>query len=344
MSDRISVVVPVYNAEKYLTRCLDSILGQTKKELEILLVDDGSTDSSGSICDGYLSDERVRVFHLKNGGVGAARNFGIAQAQGTYVAFVDSDDVCDPELIGTLYNAMMADPEKALSLCGISFFYDYPAVTKTVSYPGGTRSVQEYMESILLRIRTNQFCGAPYCKLFHTETLRKYGILYPTDTTYAEDFIFNMRYLHYIEKVHIVERPLYYYQSNTENSLTQKNFTTFRWPLFWEQRQNAFAAFEDVFAAYDLLEKNRDDVNQLLNGYMIDSVKLACKYRKTRKACIPIIKEICEKEYCRERACSGSRLSTLDRLRLRLIRNRQASLLYALESTRYGIGRLLKKV
>ena len=96
MKGLISVIVPVYNAEKYLCRCIDSILAQTYKDFELLLIDDGSKDSSGAICDEYAAkDSRVRVFHKENGGVGFARNVGLDHAQGDWVTFVDSDDWVD---------------------------------------------------------------------------------------------------------------------------------------------------------------------------------------------------------------------------------------------------------
>lgn len=90
----ISVIVPVYNTEQYLHRCIDSILAQTYTDFELLLIDDGSTDSSGAICDEYaLKDTRVRVFHKENGGVSSARNLGLDNAQGEWITFVDSDDI-----------------------------------------------------------------------------------------------------------------------------------------------------------------------------------------------------------------------------------------------------------
>ena len=89
----ISIIVPVYNTEKYLHRCIDSVLAQTYQDFELLLIDDGSKDSSGAICDEYAAqDTRVRVFHKENGGVSSARNVGLDLAQGEWVTFVDSDD------------------------------------------------------------------------------------------------------------------------------------------------------------------------------------------------------------------------------------------------------------
>ena len=95
----ISIIVPVYKAEKYLSRCVDSILGQTYKDLEVILVDDGSPDGSGVLCDAYAAkDSRVRVIHKENGGVSTARNVGLDAAGGDYISFVDSDDYVDPDM------------------------------------------------------------------------------------------------------------------------------------------------------------------------------------------------------------------------------------------------------
>ena len=102
-TELISVIVPVYNVERYLRRCVDSILHQTYRNLEVLLVDDGSTDASGAICDEYAAqEERVTAVHQKNGGLSAARNTGLERAQGTYLCFVDSDDFLDSRMLETL--------------------------------------------------------------------------------------------------------------------------------------------------------------------------------------------------------------------------------------------------
>ena len=96
-SPKVSIIVPVYNVEKYLHRCVDSILLQTFTDFELLLIDDGSTDKSVGICDKYaLKDRRIRVFHKKNGGVSSARNLGIKKSNGVYILFVDSDDYLSP--------------------------------------------------------------------------------------------------------------------------------------------------------------------------------------------------------------------------------------------------------
>ena len=102
---KLSVIVPIYNAEKYLVQCLDSIVKQTLKDIEIILIDDGSTDGSAEICKNYLSDSRVSYYHKENEGLAAARDDGMMRANGEYIGFVDSDDWIKPDMYEKMYNA-----------------------------------------------------------------------------------------------------------------------------------------------------------------------------------------------------------------------------------------------
>ena len=116
---KVSIVVPVYNSGKYLDKCLESIRNQTLEDFECILVDDGSSDSSGSICDSFsCRDKRFSVIHLENGGVSRARNHGIRKAEGEYIGFVDSDDWIDPDMFGTLYRAAV-DNKAEISICNV---------------------------------------------------------------------------------------------------------------------------------------------------------------------------------------------------------------------------------
>ena len=113
----ISVIVPVYNVEKYIEKCVESIIAQTYTDLEIILVDDGSTDNSGKLCDLYASkDERIRVIHKENGGLSDARNVGIEQSTGEYLSFIDSDDYIHPQMMEILYRNMQ-EYGADLSMC-----------------------------------------------------------------------------------------------------------------------------------------------------------------------------------------------------------------------------------
>lgn len=120
---KVSVVVPVYNVQKYLRQCIDSILGQTYTEFEVILVDDGSTDDCPQICDEYCkSDQRIKVIHKKNGGLSDARNCGIDHANGEYICFIDSDDIVATDYIGS----MLAHVGKGIRIasCGYCYYYD----------------------------------------------------------------------------------------------------------------------------------------------------------------------------------------------------------------------------
>lgn len=120
----VSIIVPVYNVEKYLPKCVDSLINQTYKNVEIILVDDGSTDQSGNICDTYLEkDNRIVVLHKKNGGLSDARNFGIEHAKGDYYSFVDSDDYLKEQTIEYLVDAA-ENNDCQISVCNMIRFYD----------------------------------------------------------------------------------------------------------------------------------------------------------------------------------------------------------------------------
>ena len=123
----ISIIVPVYNTEKYLDQCIQSILSQTYTDFELLLIDDGSTDSSGVICDRYAEqDSRVRVFHKPNGGVSSARNIGLDNTKGEWITFLDSDDWIAPSMLDEVYKtAMVNDADMVF----VDINYNYPEKT-----------------------------------------------------------------------------------------------------------------------------------------------------------------------------------------------------------------------
>ena len=119
MEKLISIIVPVYNSEKYLEKCISSILNQTYKNIEIIIVDDGSKDKSVEICDNFSKNNKnIKVFHKKNEGVSIARNYGISKAKGDYILFIDSDDTIAKEMIYSLYNNLV-DNDADISMCNI---------------------------------------------------------------------------------------------------------------------------------------------------------------------------------------------------------------------------------
>lgn len=213
MSPELSIVVPIYNSEKYLSRCIDSILQQDCSEIELLLVDDGSSDSSGCICDQYAArDCRVRVFHQSNAGVSTARNVGVEKAKGRFLAFVDSDDWMAPNI----YSVMLPFAQKGmLPICQIS-----NASSQTCSSPA--LPPRKYPVSQFFRFCENFMMNSPVNKIFSLEALQRYGIRFRHDLSLGEDLIFCLDYLPHCSGIVDVPDSCYFYNHDNTESLSQK--------------------------------------------------------------------------------------------------------------------------
>ena len=223
----ISVIVPVYNVEKYLPKCVDSILAQTYDNLEIILVEDGTKDNSGAICDEYArKDSRIRVIHKENGGLSSARNAGMDIARGEYFGFVDSDDWIEPEMYETLLN--LAAKYDADMVCGSRYDVEAATGVRTLGLHHEKEECLSSME-MLGRVFTWNGCdSAAWDKLY-----RRYlfdGIRYPLGM-YSEDIAIFYKLMEKANRVALCEKPLYNY-IHRENSITTAKLSekTFHYP------------------------------------------------------------------------------------------------------------------
>lgn len=211
----ISVIVPVYNTEQYLEKCLDSITKQTYINLEIILVDDGSTDCSAKICDRYAeNDKRIQVIHKKNQGVSAARNDGIKVARGQYIAFVDSDDYLLPAYFTYLYD-LLKTYNADMSCCNLYKMWD----TETLPLFDNLESdieftAQEAMKNFLYG---KTITGHPFLKLYKKDLVRH--LHFQENIHYGEDILFTLHILQTCRRVVYGNRILYTYIQN-ESSAT----------------------------------------------------------------------------------------------------------------------------
>lgn len=205
-NDLITVIVPVYNVEKYLERCVESIINQTYKNLEIILVDDGSTDNSGNICDEYAKkDSRIIVIHKENGGQATARNMALDIAKGKYIAFADSDDWVDISIYEKLYNALICNNAN-ISVCARYNVYDGG---KTESAFVETESKILPSEEAIKKILTYENMDAAPCdKLFDAELLK--NIRFPVGYI-CEDIPFVFNAVIKAQTVAYINEPLYFY-------------------------------------------------------------------------------------------------------------------------------------
>lgn len=217
----VSIIVPVYNGEKVLRRCVDSILAQDHKEIEVLLVDDGSADSSYGIMREYADkDPRVVAIHKENGGVSSTRNLGLTKASGQYVQFIDVDDWLPFDSVKQMVRAM----EDSNADMVIADFYR--VVDENVSRKGSIRkdgiiTRNQYADE-MMKTPADFYYGVLWNKLYKKELIDRYQLKMDENISYCEDVIFNLEYLLHVNNVYVLKAPVYYYV-RTKGSLVEQN-------------------------------------------------------------------------------------------------------------------------
>lgn len=224
-SPKISVIVPVYNVEKYLSRCIDSILEQTFKDFELLLIDDGSKDSSGKICDEYAKkDKHIRVFHKENGGVSSARNLGLNLAVGEWVSFVDADDKIDEKYLYELYeNSFNVD----FVICG---YRQIGIINKTVIYNEAIFNMHSYNDQSYFNkseIESSCLFYCPWRKLFKMEFIQDNNIRFDEGMFLGEDTCFIISYVKYINNIKVIGTSNYIYSLLSAHNKYLMDFSSF---------------------------------------------------------------------------------------------------------------------
>lgn len=223
MHPTVSIIVPVYNAENTIRRCVDSILDQEYTDFELLLVNDGSTDRSGDICDEYAAkDPRVRVIHKENTGVSDTRNLAIGQAQGTYLQFLDSDDWITPDATNSLVRAAEAHQ------CDLVISDFYRVVGERVSHKGdidddAVLSREEYAAH-MMENPADFYYGVLWNKLYRRSIVETRHLRMDPEISWCEDFMFNLEYIRYAETFYALQVPIYYYVK-TKGSLANQSLT-----------------------------------------------------------------------------------------------------------------------
>ncbi|MBQ9408769.1 MAG: glycosyltransferase family 2 protein [Clostridia bacterium] len=216
----ISVIVPAYKVEKYLHRCVDSILAQSYPNIEVLLVDDGSPDRCPQICDEYArQDARVRAIHKPNGGLSDARNAGMDSARGEYIAFVDGDDYVDAEMYATLCQALEKSEDK-LAICGFKKVTDEGVLKKKTDMRFAPRLTEdEYWYQLFFPFR--DLGTVAWNKLYHRSLLE--GLRFPVGAIHEDEWLVH-QYVSRAEHITVVNRCLYYYVVR-EGSITAQTLS-----------------------------------------------------------------------------------------------------------------------
>ncbi len=220
MNPSVSIIVPVYNAEACLRRCVESVLNQEYADFELLLADDGSRDSSGRICDEYaVADSRVRVFHKENSGVSDSRNLCLDQARGRYLQFLDADDWITANATKLLVQAMEEH------LCDLVISDFYRVVGERVSPKGDIDEAQvlsrEEYASHMMENPANYYYGVLWNKLYRREIVERHHLRMDPAISWCEDFMFNLEYIRRAETFFALQVPVYYYVKTKGSLCTQ---------------------------------------------------------------------------------------------------------------------------
>ena len=270
----VSVIIPVYNVKNYLEKCVESVIGQSYKNLEIILVDDGSTDGSGALCDNLAeNDHRIVVVHKQNGGLSDARNKGLDIAKGEYILFVDSDDYINPQLIErSLNSAKKHDADIVM--------FDYEAVEEN----SDKRELYSFNlpKNVTINPRENKmvYTTAPcaWNKLYKAELFRNTGIRYPVGLHY-EDLATSPRLFFYSSKVVYIDSPPLYYYLLREGSIMRntdytRNFT---------DRTRVLESLMAFFKENDAFNEYKDELEFLVaeHGFFVPSKEIVYENPKS---------------------------------------------------------------
>lgn len=297
---KVSVVVPVYNAEKYLTQCLDSIVSQTLKDIEIILIDDGSTDGSADICKKYLSDSRVTYYHKENEGLAAARDDGMLRASGEYIGFVDSDDWIKPHMYEKMYNAAKTN-DSDIVFCNCIENEDGHIFTPEM--PDGAYGRNEIKNQILPK--TLAYIGKNGAKrairwsnclrIYKSETLKENGIRFDRRLRRSQDLQLTYEATLVAQNYYYISEPLYH--NRVVAGSLSRGYTKNMWPLYTYLINILYKDTEN-FKETDLTDQMHLRAFFFVTDCIENEMKALCPNDKKRK--IELIEQIMNDPICKK--------------------------------------------
>ncbi|MCM1026691.1 MAG: glycosyltransferase [Roseburia sp.] len=268
MEPLVSIIVPVYNAEKYLVRCIESVLRQEYANFELLLVNDGSQDDSGAICDGFAErDSRIRVIHKENTGVSDSRNCALAEAAGKYIQFLDSDDWLTPEATKLFVRSAES------SGCDMVIADFYRVSGEKLSHKGdiereGLLTRQEFA-ALMMENPADFYYGVLWNKLFRRELIERLNLRMDPEISWCEDFIFNLEYIRHCKSIYALNVPVYYYVK-TKGSLVNSQGASINNTI--RMKLNVFEYYEQFYReVYD--EESYENIRFQVYRFFVTGAK-----------------------------------------------------------------------
>lgn len=283
----ISIIVPVFNVEKYIIQCVDSILSQTYNNFELLLIDDGSTDNSGKICDDYaFKDERIKVFHKKNEGVSSARNFGLDNASGEWITFVDSDDWLDETALTCFIEENLQDDTFYVGQ-GLRVENNELKYWPSRYYKGIVvlESVEDYslLDEVLVY-------GTPWGKLYNSQIIKKYNIRFDNNLSIHEDHCFYFEYILHVKRIQVIDKVCYYYRVEGNGMSLSSSLKSLDMLLYSYKRLDVLS--NDIVTCFRLDIDKLTAIKHFLASIKIGCMRVAFNDCKPRKVCYEILKSI----------------------------------------------------
>lgn len=269
LNKKVSVILPVYNAENYIQKCIESILNQSYSNIELIIVNDGSVDNSKIIIDEYSElDERIKKFHIDNSGPSFARNLGIDSAVGEFILFVDADDYINRNMIKELVS--MINDESDLVICGYKSDFPDRTESKRLDYDfmeNNHLNKKQFLEHFGVLFRY-YYINYPWNKLYRTSIIIENRIQFDNSIKWGEDLIFNLEYFKYCNAFSFVKKDLYVYNQNNVSSITS-NYNKF----FFENQSVMYRKtieFLDSELAYT--DRNKEIINSRIADVIIASL------------------------------------------------------------------------
>lgn len=270
----VSIIVPIYNSEETIEDCVNSLINQSLKNIEIILVDDGSTDNTSNIVDNLKTkDNRIIVIHKSNGGVSSARNLGIGNASGEYIGFIDSDDAIHPTMYEKLYNKVQSE-KSSMGMCRFCVTSDNYKKEEVWDVKLDKSNLAQSMFYNMIAMNDEEsfnnmdtIMGSTCRCLYKREIIKRNKIMFHKEITYAEDLIFNLEYLRKINKVSIVDEPLYYYKTKGKS-------------LSLGYRKNFYSMINKLMNKIESVTENTNIENRLSYSwlsYLIETLRNATR-------------------------------------------------------------------
>lgn len=251
MKPLVSIIIPVYNGEQHIERCLRSLIGQTYENIEIIVLNDGSTDHTIQILEKYAKlDSRIVVVDKPNSGVSDTRNQGLKLAKGEYIQFVDSDDWLPNDATEQLAEGMLRDCE--MVICDYNRVVDNNIVVKGHIPEEGPISRTEFA-LYMMKAPANYYYGVLWNKMFRMDIIKAHALDFPIEIDWCEDLRFNLEYLQYVKHVYVLQKPLYYYVL-TKGSLAQSRTDMID---NLRVRNLLFEQYKALYESLDLYEEHK---------------------------------------------------------------------------------------